>query len=512
MLYIKVLTGPVSGTTYQIKPGDNIVGREANCDLQIPHASISRKHFKITKQNENYILQDLSSSNGTFVNGILVKTAILQAGDKITVNEIFIEITEQQNSLAVQNELQVQGNNALNLKVDVESATGAVVQNSLLKTLQSYIENVALPGVYKLAEWAEFRWLLGSFILIYIFMVTLLAIVPMIQISKERIEQESQLRATDISKNLANRYRAALNTGLGATFTIEEERVQGVQTALVVDANDGHILAPARKIGQNPDLPFVHVARKKVRGITKQITDSLIGASTPIQVLNPDTGERSIRAFSIVIYDMGSRAIRTSDVLRLFVQVLAFAILLGFILYFLLYKLIEYPIKNLNQQIDQALKEGTDETSVPYNYPPIQRLSVNINSALSRIGTPLDHDLLPTFDVTVEANNVVKVIKSPAMIIDMHNTIIAINSDCENLIGANGGILYNRPIEEIPDGPLLLNLQDILQTAISNPNSVASGNIEFRSIVHDIEAQVITDTNGPRYVIVTITDQNAGGF
>ena len=80
------------------------------------------------------------------------------------------------------------------------------------------------------------------------------------QISRERILKESQLRAVEITKNLARNYRDSMRQGLSSTFVVKEERLPNVDTAIIISANDGHILAPARKIGSHIDLPFIHRA------------------------------------------------------------------------------------------------------------------------------------------------------------------------------------------------------------------------------------------------------------
>jgi pSer/pThr/pTyr-binding forkhead associated (FHA) protein len=50
--------------------GDSLlVGRSADCGLQVKDHFVSRKHLKITKKGERIFIKDLNSRNGTFVNG-----------------------------------------------------------------------------------------------------------------------------------------------------------------------------------------------------------------------------------------------------------------------------------------------------------------------------------------------------------------------------------------------------------------------------------------------------------
>lgn len=56
------------GNTYTLRPGVNTVGR-LNADILLPDPSVSRSHARITVQNGMVTLEDVGSTNGTFVNG-----------------------------------------------------------------------------------------------------------------------------------------------------------------------------------------------------------------------------------------------------------------------------------------------------------------------------------------------------------------------------------------------------------------------------------------------------------
>ena len=49
--------------------GKVVIGRSPECDIKIDNPAISRKHSVIEFKGEDYILSDLGSSNGTFING-----------------------------------------------------------------------------------------------------------------------------------------------------------------------------------------------------------------------------------------------------------------------------------------------------------------------------------------------------------------------------------------------------------------------------------------------------------
>ena len=140
-----------------------------------------------------------------------------------------------------------------------------------------------------------------------------------------------------------------------------------------------------------------------------------------------------VTAFSILIYNVSF--LKNEDIVRLVVQVLAFAFLIGLILFILLYKLIEYPIRELNLQIDKALKSGDSEIEINFKYPAIQKLITNIKSALSRITQAEDINApSPEVGIEEEAQGLIQLIKTEGLILDASGTIIATNPQCDSLI------------------------------------------------------------------------------
>lgn len=59
------------------------IGRDLRCDLTINDASVSRQHARLEKTRQGYVITDLGSTNGTFVNDEPVVTRRLEGGDRI---------------------------------------------------------------------------------------------------------------------------------------------------------------------------------------------------------------------------------------------------------------------------------------------------------------------------------------------------------------------------------------------------------------------------------------------
>src|SRR5687768_5347665 len=87
--------------------GPVVIGRAAECDISVPADEISRRHALVKPTPEGLAVEDLGSSNGTFVNGRPVRQAFLAAGDELKLDTVrFIvvapgqEMTQQTARLA----------------------------------------------------------------------------------------------------------------------------------------------------------------------------------------------------------------------------------------------------------------------------------------------------------------------------------------------------------------------------------------------------------------------------
>ena len=67
------------------------IGRGSSADIQLPDLSVSRAHARIVADEEGFAVEDLGSTNGTYVNGISVTRQSLASGDKIRVGRLHVE-------------------------------------------------------------------------------------------------------------------------------------------------------------------------------------------------------------------------------------------------------------------------------------------------------------------------------------------------------------------------------------------------------------------------------------
>ena len=96
MIPPKVVLRGVSGSYFgKIVPvrGRLVIGRGSECDLILDEPEMSRRHAVIENSDDGIFLRDLGSSNGTYVNGVQVRDAVLHPDDQIAFdrNRFLIE-------------------------------------------------------------------------------------------------------------------------------------------------------------------------------------------------------------------------------------------------------------------------------------------------------------------------------------------------------------------------------------------------------------------------------------
>ncbi len=75
--------------TYELKDGDNFLGRLPDCDIQIDSNMVSRKHARVYPQDGRFYIEDLNSGNGSFVNGQRIAgPTLLKTNDRIKFGPI----------------------------------------------------------------------------------------------------------------------------------------------------------------------------------------------------------------------------------------------------------------------------------------------------------------------------------------------------------------------------------------------------------------------------------------
>ncbi|MFN8610625.1 MAG: GGDEF domain-containing protein [Vulcanimicrobiota bacterium] len=85
--YLQVLSGQQAGLVVRLGPYGMTLGRGADCTLVLDEAGISRNHARIVREGDEYWLEDLGSTNGTYVQDQEIQRHALKDGDRLELGE-----------------------------------------------------------------------------------------------------------------------------------------------------------------------------------------------------------------------------------------------------------------------------------------------------------------------------------------------------------------------------------------------------------------------------------------
>ncbi len=91
--HLVVTEGPRAGFSLKLATTEVLIGRAKNSDLVVEDEFASTQHAKLVKLDGEWLLQDLNSTNGTFINGIKVGTPeILRVNTPVKIGKTVFEL------------------------------------------------------------------------------------------------------------------------------------------------------------------------------------------------------------------------------------------------------------------------------------------------------------------------------------------------------------------------------------------------------------------------------------
>jgi len=80
-----VRSGPDTGSSFRLEQAVTAIGRHPDSDIFLDDITVSRRHVRVERDADGYVLRDAGSLNGTYVNKKRVDEARLRSGDELQV-------------------------------------------------------------------------------------------------------------------------------------------------------------------------------------------------------------------------------------------------------------------------------------------------------------------------------------------------------------------------------------------------------------------------------------------
>lgn len=140
--YILFISGPLIGKMYLMDQEETIIGRSEDVDICISDSRVSRHHLKICLVGDKVVLEDLGSTNGTFVNGRRVRRHMLVNGDKVHIS------SDTLFKFALGDEAERMFQEEMHQMANYDAVTGILNKHAFIRRLKeefSYAKRSRLP-------------------------------------------------------------------------------------------------------------------------------------------------------------------------------------------------------------------------------------------------------------------------------------------------------------------------------------------------------------------------------
>ena len=79
--------GPSAGARFLLDAERTLAGRSPNADIFLDDVTVSRKHVEFVREGDDFMVRDVGSLNGTYVNRVRIERAALRAGDEVQIGK-----------------------------------------------------------------------------------------------------------------------------------------------------------------------------------------------------------------------------------------------------------------------------------------------------------------------------------------------------------------------------------------------------------------------------------------
>ncbi len=131
-----LLEGDLPGQVFRLRPGRQIIGRRPECEIRVRERAVSGIHAEVIRVRDTVTINDLSSTNGTLVNGTRIRTPVpLMQGNLLKLGNYVFRYVD---SL-----LEVEFTEALHARGITDALTGAFNKSYLVARLGFLLDTVS---------------------------------------------------------------------------------------------------------------------------------------------------------------------------------------------------------------------------------------------------------------------------------------------------------------------------------------------------------------------------------
>jgi len=449
MFKLVAVGGKLRGKEYVLSEGENTIGRSAECDHQVSADGISKKHIRITVNSESAYAEDLGSSNGTLVNGKIIKKITIKDGDKIALPNVILQVVfVLEKKVIIKKKVTRTGDDdddSYDESKQIEPMPSSIVAKPIW-----LFKYKLMPIIYGFNEKYEWAALVGILLFIFIGFNITLTILPVLRDSRQLLIKEIALRGKQFAAEVDH-----LNSGflreksLDQIYTgfLEGEDAEGVQSYKLFDL-EGRVFRPMSSLNTIVNDPFSVDALKyyktesnQDREVVESLGSNQIGIARAIKAHDKQLGRDVVVAIITIIFSPSSLAREASNNSKAYLESLITSGMVAIFFFGILYYMTIRPLDEMKYQIEAVLRGRQKELASNSLFKELFPLRNTVNSILVRIKELQNVDGGEVQNLE-EDGPYLRSLKEfsegaqgPVLILNSEKIIQDLNLECEDLIG-----------------------------------------------------------------------------
>lgn len=446
MYKLVVVGGKLRGQEFELHDGENVLGRSEDCDINFPVNGVSKKHMAVSVTKDAAYLQDLGSSNGTFLNGKIIKRATVKNGDKIALPDSILQVVYvAEKKIVIKKRAQDEDEDD---DVDFMLDTPPVPEALPAKVIWAFKYKL-MPVFHGVNEEYEWRVLFGILLAILSVITITLTIFPVIQSSKRTLLLETAERGAHYAEEIARTNARALESkNLDQLNTAFMNNIKDV-TSYDLFELDGRIVRPLVRMNSYiTDTHSIKVkewaqkTRTEENIYKKRLDGGEIGIGKKIMAFNPKTGQTEPVGVIAIRFSPKSLAVESQESTKAYLEALMTSFLVAIVFFSIVYYLTIKPIEEMKYQIEEALRGKRRNLDSRFLFSEMNTLRSSVNSILQRIRELQSEEVDSEFAEMEGDESYVSTLKEfmmgsgvAVLILDSEKNVQAINNEAEDITG-----------------------------------------------------------------------------
>ena len=448
MFKLVVVGGKLRGKEFVLVDGDNIIGRTSDSDVVISIDGVSKKHLKITVNDQTAFAEDLGSSNGTLVNGKVIKKITIKDGDKIALPNLIFQVV-----YVLEKKIQIRKKVTRSDRPDDDAYDELYQSDPIPESLIAkpiwFFKNKIMPIIYSFNEQYEWSVLVGFLLFIFIAINISLTIVPVLSDSRRLLLREVGHRAKQYAAEvdrLNNVYLRDKNLDQIYTGFLEGEDAEGVTSYKLFDV-EGRVYRPVTELNTIVNDSFAVEALRYFKVEKNQDQEriqregNVVRVARAIKAHDKNLGRDAVVAIIALTFAPTSLATEASNNSKAYLESLVTSGIVAIIFFGILYYMTIRPLEEMKNQIERVLRGRQKEVESKTLFKELHPLRNSINSILTRI-KDLQNSEAGEMQSIEEDGPYIRSLEEfmvgsqgPVMILNSEKIIHRINPEAEELTG-----------------------------------------------------------------------------